>query len=107
MLWQPDHAYDICTCLQVLEHIDRADLFARKLLDTAKVLIVSVPYQWKYKAGNSHIHDPIDEAKMRRWFGREPHFSIVIQEVTTGARRMINVYEQSSLESWTSLRRRF
>lgn len=106
MLWQPKHTYDICTCLQVLEHIERADLFARKLLDTAKVLVVSVPYKWKFKASNSHIHDPIDEAKMRRWFKRDPHFSVVIQEVTTGARRMINVYEQVDRKFWKSLRRR-
>lgn len=104
--WEKDHDYDVCTCLQVLEHIERADLFARKLLDTSSILIVSVPYMWKAKPGNSHVHDPIDEAKMRDWFQRDPNYSIVIQEVTTAARRLIGVYESGNSRVWKSLRHR-
>lgn len=106
LLWDKDRSYDVGTCLQVLEHIDRADLFARKLLDTSGILIVSVPYKWKAKPGNSHVHDPIDEAKMRDWFQRDPNYSIVIQEVTTAARRLVNVYERGSSRVWKSLRQR-
>jgi hypothetical protein len=106
LLWEKDRNYDVGTCLQVLEHIDRADLFARKLLDTSGILIVSVPYKWKAKTGNSHVHDPIDEAKMRDWFQRDPNYSIVIQEVTTAARRLVNVYERGSTRAWKSLRQR-
>lgn len=90
--------FDLCTCLQVLEHVPDAAPFARRLLEVADVAVVSVPYKWPRNAAENHVHDPVDEAKLAGWMGREPNYSIVVREPFTEARkkgrRLIAVYDQ-------------
>ncbi len=104
--WSKDRDYDVCTCLQVLEHVPQVEDFAQKLLETANVLIVSVPYKWTYGNNKSHVHDPVDEIKMLSWFGKPPNFSIIVREVFTDSRRLVNVYERGDFSKWSSLRHR-
>jgi hypothetical protein len=70
--WLPREKFDVVLCLQVLEHITNVGTFARKLVNTAPHVIVSVPYMWPKGASKFHVQDPIDEAKIDRWFGRAP-----------------------------------
>lgn len=72
--------FDVCLCLQVLEHVANPSAFARKLLSLADHVIASVPYRWPAGKCVAHLHDPVDEAKMREWFGREPNLSIIVEE---------------------------
>lgn len=104
--WKKDRDYDILTCLQVLEHIEDAERFAQKLLKSAKIVIVSVPYRWKAGANKSHIHDPVDEQKMAKWFGRKPNFTLRVSEVLREAPRLIQVYERDLLHTWTAISKR-
>lgn len=94
LTFTPDEHFDLCLCLQVLEHVPDAEPFARKLLKTARHVIVSVPFKWPAGSCEWHIHDPVDEAKMRMWFGREPDQSIIAQEArrTRKSRRLICYY---------------
>lgn len=71
MDWEPDQQYDLVLCLQVLEHIPDPTPFARKLFECGRVVIVSVPYRWEAGACSEHIHDPVDERKLREWMGRK------------------------------------
>jgi hypothetical protein len=91
-----EEKYDICTCFQVLEHIPKAKKFARKLFDIGEMVIVSVPYEWP--AGNvpGHVHDPVNEKKLKKWMGREPNYQILVEEpfrYGTG-KRLIAIYDQ-------------
>jgi hypothetical protein len=103
--WEPGELFDVVMCLQVLEHIPRADLFARRLLAVAKTAIVSVPYRWTPGRVRTHVQDPVDEAKLFSWFGREPNFSYVCHEVKTDAARLVVVYEPNDLK-WADLAER-
>ena len=105
LLWAPDRLYDLVLCLQVLEHIPDATAFAKKLLASGKQAIISVPYKWREGKTRSHIHDPVDEAKLLAWFGREPNFQYICKEVESGKERMICVYD-SIPQTWLSLRKR-
>lgn len=78
--FQPEEKYDFATCLQVLEHIPDAKSFARKLLEVADRVLISVPYNWKEGSSPHHIHDPVDFNKLLDWTGREPSYSIVVEE---------------------------
>lgn len=106
--WTPDRLFDIVTCLQVLEHVSRADLFAQRLLSAGKIVVVSVPYKWAPDATGSytsHVHDPVDEEKMKLWFAREPNFQYVCREAERPSRRLIQVYERHG-SRWKDLRSR-
>jgi hypothetical protein len=106
LTWEADRDYDICTCLQVLEHVPAVAEFAEKLLITSKILVVSVPYKWKVGGNKSHIHDPVDEEKMLAWFKRKPNFSTIVREVVSDSRRLVQVYERGNHIRWTSLNKR-
>jgi 2-polyprenyl-3-methyl-5-hydroxy-6-metoxy-1,4-benzoquinol methylase len=82
--------FDLVTCFQVLEHVRAADVFAKKLMTTGKVVVVSVPYRWKGVV-KGHIHDPVDEEKMLQWFGRKPSFAYIARELNN-VKRLIQVY---------------
>ena len=93
LTWQENEQFDLCLCLQVLEHVPDAGAFSRKLLASARQVIVSVPYLWSGSC-KYHVHDPVDDEKIAAWFGREPDVSIVVTETPTednpkGVRRMI------------------
>ena len=103
--WQADRAFDIVTCLQVLEHVEQPAAFARKFFTGGSTVIVSVPHAWPPGSIDGHRHDPVTERKMRSWFGREPNFSYVCREVVTHSDRLIQVYEPSPL-IWSNLSKR-
>jgi hypothetical protein len=105
LLWTPPEKYQLVLCLQVLEHVRRADLFARKLLSVGGTVIISVPYKWPKGRTRSHVHDPIDEEKLVRWFRREPNFSYLCREVTADSDRLIQVYERNN-DVWSNLNQR-
>jgi hypothetical protein len=88
-------SFDLCLCLQVLEHIPDAETFARKLLAIAPRVIASVPYMWPDGSCKWHVHDPVDEIKMQSWFGRSPQLCSIVQETHAppNHRRMICYYE--------------
>jgi SAM-dependent methyltransferase len=77
--FEPPQRFDLALCCQVLEHIEDAAAFCRKLKDVCRHLIVSVPYKW---IGNApgHIHDPVDEEKLLGWMGVRPNNSQVVYE---------------------------
>lgn len=86
--------YDICLCLQVLEHIEDARSFAQKLLETAPQLIVSVPYKWKKGWVDFHPQDPVDEEKMFSWFDREPNWRWEVREPFARSSRIVCWYDR-------------
>jgi hypothetical protein len=78
--FQPERRYDFALCLQVLEHVPEAEAFARKLLAVADRVLVSVPYRWPKGQCKHHCQDPVEEAKLAGWFGREPNYSLIVEE---------------------------
>jgi hypothetical protein len=90
--WVPDKKYDIVMCLQVLEHLDDPDTFARKLLDLGnKLVIISLPYKWPKGFCKYHVQDPVDEGKILSWIGRQYDESYIIED--SSVRRIICVYK--------------
>jgi FkbM family methyltransferase len=76
--------FDICTCLQVLEHVSEPEPFARRLLDLGKLVLVSVPYKWPEGTSAEHVNDPVDLEKVTAWFGRKPNYHLVVREPFSG-----------------------
>ena len=93
LTYHPDNRFDLVTCFQVLEHVPDPAAFARKLIKIGEVAVVSVPYKWKKGKCRFHLHDPVDERKMKRWFGRKPDYAYVARELNTVG-RLIHVYRQ-------------
>jgi hypothetical protein len=77
--FQPDNTYDVALCCQVLEHVEDPTAFCDKLKTICNRLLVTVPYKWRGNAPG-HIHDPVDEAKLRQWMRIPPNYSQVIHE---------------------------
>jgi len=90
-----DHRFDICTCLQVLEHVPDAGAFARRLTEIGRIVLVSVPYKWPAGSNKHHVHDPVDAAKVAAWFGRKPDYQILVREpfVKRQSTRLFAVYD--------------
>ena len=88
--------YDIVTCFQVLEHVsnEKIVIFAKKLLELGRVVVVSVPHMWPKGACEGHLQDPVDYNKIVGWFGQAPVFVKNIVEDTDNYRfgRMICVF---------------
>ena len=82
LVWQPDTRFDLALCLQVLEHLPEPAVFCRKLLDTGRTVIVSVPYRWPKGLCKYHVQDPVDESKLRSWAGRSPRAVAVVRDGT-------------------------
>ena len=95
-VFEPDGPFDLVLCLQVLEHLPRPQPFARKLLRTGRTVIISVPYGWPAGGHESHLHDPVDEAKLRLWTGAEP---VETSMVDDGRQRLIAVYRAQATDS--------
>jgi Methyltransferase domain len=97
LVYEPDSKFDLVTCFQVLEHLPSPEPFARKLLSLGKVVVVSVPYKWPKGKCLHHPQDPVDEAKLKRWFGRNPDFSHLSIEVEFDhSPRLVQVYCEGS-----------
>lgn len=93
--------FDVSLCLQVLEHVPDAAAFAQRLLASARHhVIVSVPYKWAADRSPNHIHDPVDEAKLAKWFGRPPTHSCIVRE-RRGTERIICHYDVREARSAT------
>jgi hypothetical protein len=75
-----DAPFDICTCMQVLEHVPQADAFAKRLMELGRLVLVSVPYKWPAGSNKHHVHDPVDLKKVTGWFGRDPNYHLVVRE---------------------------
>jgi hypothetical protein len=78
--YAPEREYDVVLCLQVLEHLNDPASFARKLFSTGRNVVISVPFLWPEGACQYHCQDPVDHDKVRSWTGREPTYSVVINE---------------------------
>ena len=83
-------SFDLVLCLQVLEHVGQPRPFTRKLLATAPTVIVSVPHRWPAWTTDEHLHDPVDAGKLRRWTGRDPVETSIVEDL--GMERLIAVY---------------
>jgi hypothetical protein len=79
-----------------------AEAFAHHLLRLCEVVIISVPYRWPEDASSYHVHDPVDEEKLKTWFHREPNFTYRIAELH-GQERLICVYDVQSHDQWRSV----
>jgi hypothetical protein len=90
MDYRPPKPFDLVLCLQVLEHLEDPETFARKLLATGRRVIVSVPYRWPAGLSRGHVQDPVDEAKVIRWTGRAPVDTSIVRN---GRDRLIAVFE--------------
>ena len=98
--------FDICSCLQVLEHVPEAGLFAQRLLTLGRLVIVSVPYKWSTTPVRTqgHIHDPVDYEKLTRWMGREANYKIIVEEPFSVKKnkRLIALYDEDPERKFNS-----
>lgn len=97
--YEPARRFDFAICLQVLEHVPDAQAFARKLLKTARNVLVSVPYRWPANSNPHHCHDPVDETKLALWFGRMASYELIVEEPLRDrgkARRLISYYQDEA-----------
>jgi hypothetical protein len=92
MTYQPEGHFDLVLCLQVLEHLEEPGVFARRLLDVGRTVIISVPYKWPKEYCKYHVQDPVDEAKLESWTQREPIETIIVED--EGQKRLIAVYQE-------------
>ena len=94
--------YDVCTCLQVLEHIPEPGPFAKRLFEVGKTVVISVPYGWPKGKTKGHVQDPVTEDKLKEWTGREPTYSCVATEPfkKTHDQRLISVYLRDDTPDW-------
>lgn len=95
-----DAPYDICSCMQVLEHVPEPEPFARRLLELGRLVLVSVPYKWPAGKTRGHVNDPVDLAKVTSWFGRAPNYHVMVTEPFSGskARRLMALFDPSDPE---------
>ncbi|MDE1568018.1 class I SAM-dependent methyltransferase [Aquabacter sp. P-9] len=91
----PD-GFELCTCLQVLEHVPDAGPFARRLTELARTVVVSVPFKWPEGKTQGHVHDPVDLEKLSSWFGRPPNYHMTVQEPLRRTKnvRLIAIYDR-------------
>jgi hypothetical protein len=93
-----DHKFELCTCLQVMEHVPDAGAFGKRLMELSDLLIVSLPYKWPVwpQKTTGHIHDPVDEAKLAGWMGRKPNYHHIIKEPFSGSKgeRLVAIYHR-------------
>lgn len=75
-----EEKFDVCTCLQVLEHVQDAKTFARRLFEIGKTVIISVPFMWPEGRTTGHVHDPVSERKLESWVGRSANQRLIVTE---------------------------
>lgn len=102
LVWTPDRRYDLVLCLQVLEHVPDARAFARQLLASGRIVIISVPYRWRPGKSKNHVQDPVTMSKIVGWFGRKPNYAHIVVEPGMGTERLVCVFEEDPTP-WTSL----
>ena len=72
--------FDICSCMQVLEHIPNPESFCARLMEMGKIVLISVPHKWPLGVCRHHVNDPVDVHSLTRWFGRKPNYHLVVRE---------------------------
>ncbi len=82
--------YDMLICLQMLEHLENPAIAIRRMWDSAKTRIFSVPFGWEPSPG--HIHNHITEEQFTGWFPRKPDETAIVQE-SCGSKRIIGVWK--------------
>jgi hypothetical protein len=87
--WAP-FRFDLVLCLQVLEHLENPAGFCRKLFETGRVVIISVPYRWPAGTHPDHVQDPVDETTLIRWAGQSPRETRIVRDERD---RLIAVFE--------------
>jgi SAM-dependent methyltransferase len=80
--------FDVCLCLQTIEHLDNP----RKAFDliykaSKKYIVISLPYKWKKSSWDNHTG--IDEEIIKNWIGIDPNESYIVED---GKERIINLY---------------
>lgn len=79
-----DEPFDLCTCMQVLEHVPEPAPFARRLLELGRLVLISVPYKWPKGSNADHVNDPVDLEMVVDWFDRKPNYHLVVEEPFSG-----------------------
>ena len=90
LAYQPESEFDLVICLQVLEHLQEPAIFVRKLLETGRTIIISVPYKWPAGKSKWHPQDPVDEAKLEMWTERKP---VEVSVIADESERLVAVYK--------------
>jgi SAM-dependent methyltransferase len=75
-----EQPFDICSCMQVLEHVPEPEPFARRLLELGRIVLISVPHKWPQGSNPLHVNDPVDINSLEKWFGRKANYHIVVRE---------------------------
>lgn len=96
-----NEVFDLLLCSQVLEHVPNPAAFMKKLITTAKVSIIAVPYDWK-PCGEScnHVTNHITYDMLLEWSAPfVPIFSSIViekhNEQRGVGRRIIVVFDNS------------
>jgi len=100
--WNCEERIDLGLCLQVLEHVKFPQHFAERLMTLCEIAVVSVPYKWPADKTKYHRHDPIDLEKIVKWFGRNPNYQYIAQEIN-GEQRIILVYDRTKEDEWGNI----
>jgi len=92
-----ERPYDLCTCMQVLEHVAEPAPFARRLLELGRLVLISVPYKWPKGSNKQHLQDPVTLEAVVDWFGRQPNYHLVVREpfVTRKGARLFALFDVS------------
>ena len=100
--WQPASSpaaqplFDLVLCTEVVEHIARPREFVQKLLNTGRIIVLSVPYRWGScdhgKSKCHHLQNHITRSRIASWADRLPHAYDIVEEPQSGERRIICVY---------------
>lgn len=96
--------FDVCTCLQVLEHVEDPTSFVERLWSCSDLLMISVPYKWPEGKTKGHLHDPVDLELLTSWFGRKPNYQLVVSEPFLGqkGRRLIAIFDADQSKVFAS-----
>jgi SAM-dependent methyltransferase len=95
-----DRAFDLLICSQVIEHVENPKDFMQKLIRSARISIISVPYQWKTCVGKcGHKSHEISYNKTLEWsYPYVPIVSTIVKEKSdrssTNNRRIVLVFER-------------
>ncbi|MBR2525325.1 hypothetical protein IKE67_02555 [bacterium] len=102
--YKEPHKFDIITCFQVIEHIENAKEFTQKLLNTANLAIISLPYKWPQEQCVYHCQDPVDEKKLYSWTNKRPLFTFYVGGIYNDD-RFINIYGNTKylFKNWFDL----
>jgi SAM-dependent methyltransferase len=98
-----DRAFDLLICSQVIEHVENPKDFMQKLIRSARISIISVPYQWKTCVGKcGHKSHEISYNKTLEWsYPYVPIVSTIVKEKSdrssTNNRRIVLVFERDDV----------